>query len=254
MIIQIVLLAHKMVLQFMVIHAIEVTYMKYGYCRVSSYIQLKGYSLEDQKQKLIAAGVPEENIFMEKYTGRTTDRPVFQELISRLRPGDELVCTKLDRFARSVVEGLITIRQLVDKKVFVNILNMGRIDDSPVGNFILTMMLAFAQFERDMIKERTAAGKLIARQQEGYHEGHPRISKAKIKHALDLLVSNSYSQVAKMTGISKSTLIRYERERKAKELERLKAVPRKPGCQGPEDELTLDLFPNKRPGRPKKSR
>ena len=58
--------------------------MKYGYARVSTLVQLKGNSLEDQRQKLREAGVPEENIVTEQYSGKTTSRPKFQELIAKL--------------------------------------------------------------------------------------------------------------------------------------------------------------------------
>ena len=70
-------------------------------------------------------------------------------------------------------------------------------------------MLAFAEFELDMIVERTQEGKAIARKQPDYREGRPRLyGRKQIKHALELLEDHSYKQVTGMTGISKSTLIR----------------------------------------------
>lgn len=79
------------------------------------------------------------------------------------------------------------------------------------------MLLAFAEFERDLIAERTQEGKAIARQKDGYHEGRPpKFSKQQIDHALDLLEDHSYRQVSEMTGISKSTLVRKKRERDAR--------------------------------------
>jgi DNA invertase Pin-like site-specific DNA recombinase len=227
--------------------------MKYGYARVSSLVQLKGNSLEEQKQELLKAGVLPENIVEEQYSGKTTDRPLFKELLSRLQSGDSLVCCKLDRFARNVEDGLKTVRELVEQGVTVDILNLGRIDNTATGKLILTIMLAFAEFERNMILERTAAGRAVARTKEGYCEGRPRIARAKINHAMNLLVSHSYSEVSEMTGISKSTLQRYLRERRHEEQAALLQVPRK-GSQGPEDEQSLfDFSPNKRPGRPKNS-
>lgn len=227
--------------------------MKYGYARISSLIQLKGNSLEEQKQELLRAGVLPENIIEEQYTGKTTDRPLFKELISRLQPGDELICCKLDRFARNAEEGLRTVRELVNRRVTVDILNLGRIDNKATGKLILTIMLAFAEFERNMILERTAAGRAIARTKAGYHEGRPRIARAKINHAMDLIESYSFRQVADMTGISIATLKRYARVKKDEERARLLQVPRKPGSQGPEDEQSLFSFhPNKQPGRRKK--
>jgi len=81
-------------------------------------------------------------------------------------------------------------------------------------------MSAFAEFERDMIVERTQEGKAIARQKPDYREGRPRVySKKQIEHALKLKETHSYKQVEELTGISKSTLIR---AKKKKEQEQLK--------------------------------
>ena len=86
--------------------------------------------------------------------------------------------------------------------------------DKPTGRLIRTIMLAFAEFERDMIVERTQEGKAIAKQKDDFKEGRPRISKIKIDHALSLLDEGySYKQVERMTGISTATLARRKRER-----------------------------------------
>lgn len=232
--------------------------MKYGYARVSTLIQLKGNSLEEQTSELLDAGVQKENIIIEQFSGKTTKRPLFNQLIAKLQPGDELICCKLDRFARNAEDGLRIVRQLMDRGIIIRILNIANgqpLDNSPMGQLIFTMLLAFAQFERALILERTAAGKAIARTKEGYHEGRPRISKAKIDHAMELLVSNSFKQVAEMTGISIATLKRYSKVYKDVEIAKLKEVPRKAGSQGPEDELSLFGFTqNKRPGRPVKNK
>lgn len=186
--------------------------MKYGYARVSTLIQLKGNSLEEQTSELLDAGVQKENIITEQFSGKTVKRPLFNQLIAKLQPGDELICCKLDRFARNAEDGLRIVRQLMDRGIIIRILNIANgqpLDNSPMGQLVFTILLAFAQFERALILERTAAGKAIARTKEGYHEGRPRIAKAKIDHAMELLVSNSFKQVAEMTGISVATLKRY---------------------------------------------
>ena len=90
---------------------------------------------------------------------------------------------------------------------------MGIIENTPTGRLIFTIMSAFADFERDLIIERTQEGKAIARQKEGFREGRPnKYSKEQLNHAVELLESHSYSQVVKMTGISKSTISRYKRK------------------------------------------
>ncbi len=191
--------------------------MRYGYARVSTKGQQReGNSLQDQEQKLLAAGA--EEIYFDSFTGTTMDRPQFTALLSRLQAGDELMVTKLDRLARSATKGVECIRSLSEKGVVVNILNMGRIDDTSVGKLVLTIMMAFAEYERDMIVERTQAGKAVARMQPDFHEGRPRkYTEKQLAHALELLSDHSYTQVESMTGISKSTLIRAMRRKKLTE-------------------------------------
>src|SRR5699024_7350046 len=86
-------------------------------------------------------------------------------------------------------------------------------DDTPTGRLILNVMLAFAEFERDMIVERTQEGKAIAKQNPDFREGRPKVySKKQIEHALKLKETHTYRQVEDKTGISKSTLIRAKRK------------------------------------------
>lgn len=88
-------------------------------------------------------------------------------------------------------------------------LNIGGIDTSPAGKLIRNFMLAFAEFERDMIVQRTQDGKSIAKTDPNYKEDRPRkFTSAQIDHAKTLLQTHTYSQVESMTGISKSTLKR----------------------------------------------
>ena len=136
--------------------------MVYGYARVSTLGQARdGNSLESQTEQLRAVGC--EEIYSDSFTGTKMDRPGFSELIGRLKSGDRLVVAKLDRFARTASGGIECIRGLLERGVSVHILNMGLIDNTPTGKLMVTMLLAFAEFERDMIVERTMAGKEAAR-------------------------------------------------------------------------------------------
>ena len=138
--------------------------MIYGYARVSTAKQAsKGNSLEEQKQALRDAGAPDENIISDQYTGTKMDRPNFSALLNKLQLGDKLIVTKLDRFARTAVDGGMIVQELRKRGVIIHILNMGLIDDTPMGK---------------------------------------------------LLVKHSYSEVARLTGISRSTLTREKRRRK----------------------------------------
>lgn len=185
-----------------------------GYARVSTRGQARdGNSLEYQEEQLRSAGA--EKIYIDTYTGKVADRPELDKLKKKLQSGDTLVVTKLDRVARSVAAGSELIDELNNRGVKVNILNMGIIDDTPTGKLLRNVMLSFAEFERDLIVQRTQEGKEIAKRKPGYREGRPRkYSKKQLEHAMELLKDNSYSQVAEMTGISVSTLTR-EKNRRA---------------------------------------
>lgn len=177
--------------------------MKYGYARVSTVQQ----DLQSQLVKLEAEGC--EKIYQDKFTGVHKDRPQFQELLHILEDGDTLVITKLDRFARSTIDGIQIIKDLFNRGIKVHVLNMGLVEDTPTGKLIFNVMLAFAEFERDMIVERTQEGKAIARLDPAFRDGRPRkYSKEQIEHAMKLKSTHTYRQVEDMTGISKSTLIR----------------------------------------------
>lgn len=188
--------------------------MIYGYARVSTTAQATdGNSLADQEAKLKAAGA--EVIYSDAFTGKTMQRPEFTKLINALAAGDTLVVTKLDRFARSAAEGAQTVQELLKKGVTVDILNMGRVDDSAIGRLLVQVLLSFAEFERSQIIERTQAGRKIAIAS-GQMMGRPeKYSKERMGYAMRLLdEGNSFPAVAKMTGISKSTLLRHRNKLK----------------------------------------
>ena len=189
--------------------------MKYGYARVSTAQQATKYGLDVQKEQLRDAGA--EKIYADAYTGTKANRPEWDKLLSELKPGDELIVCKLDRIARSAVNGLEVIDALMSKGVVVNILNMGRMDNSPQGKLIRTIFLAFSEFERDMIVTRTQEGKARARATNpAFSEKRTKkYNKDQLDHAMGLLNDHSFSAVERMTGISKSTLVRESRQRKA---------------------------------------
>ena len=186
----------------------------YGYARVSTRGQAReGNSLEYQENKLNVEGVS--TIYIDTYTGTTTDRPELDKLLNVITEGDTLVVCKLDRIARSVVQGAELIERLNEMGVRVHILNMGVIDNSPTGKLIRNVMLSFAEFERDMIIQRTQEGKAIAKLSPDFREGRPKkYTRKQMDHALKLLENYSFTQVSEMTGISKSTLTRAVRNRK----------------------------------------
>lgn len=185
-----------------------------GYARVSSKTQMiKGNSIKDQQEILYKNGCCE--IVVEQYTGKIVERPKLSKLIKRLSKGDTLMVTKLDRLARNVQEGIKLIKYLFQRNIRVHVLNIGLLENTAMGNFFLVTLLAVAELERNMIVERTQAGKEIARTKNSFREGRPPIPELKISYALELLNNkHSYKEVVEITGISKSTLIRAKRKQK----------------------------------------
>ena len=190
--------------------------MKYAYARVSTRKQSRdGNGLFEQIEKLKAVGY--DQLVVEEFTGTTTKRPMLDDLISNLQQGDTLMVTKLDRLARSTSEGSKLINDLLSRGVAVHILNMGLIDNTPTGKLIINIMLAFAEYERDLIIERTQAGKEIARTKNGFRDGRPPIDPNRKRAAAELILiqHKSYKEVSDLTGLSISTLARSVRSLKA---------------------------------------
>lgn len=183
--------------------------MKYAYARVSTRKQSRdGNGLEDQISKLRSAGYDE--LVVDEFSGAITKRPNFERLLEKLHAGDSLIVTKLDRLARSTSEGSKLISDLLSRGVAVHILNMGLLDNTPTGKLITHILLAFAEFERDMIIERTQAGKEIARTKDSFRDGRPPIDPKRKKAAAELILFQhcSYREVSDLTGLSMSTLYR----------------------------------------------
>ena len=198
--------------------------MNYGYARVSTVKQSKGTSLEDQEQELKKAGA--EIILKDSCTGTKMNRPEFTKLMAQIKSGDKLIVTKLDRFARTAVEGGAIVKRLHEMGVTIHILNMGVADNTPMGKLMVTMLLAFAEFERDMIVERTQTGRAHYRE-ECKRKGEPLADRRPRKYTdtqLDTVLKAiesgmSYTEAEREYKISKSTLIRARRERIARSLE-----------------------------------
>lgn len=187
--------------------------MKRGYIRVSTKKQEQGTSLSDQRAVLQAEGC--QVIYEDVYSGASMERPEFDRLCAEVQAGDTVVVCKLDRIARTETEAYNRVVGWVRSGVRVHVLNMGLIEDTEVGRLILHIMLAFAEFERDLIVSRTQGGRAYKRATDpDYKEGRkPSYSKAQVDHAVDLLRDHSYTDVARMTGISRSTVVRAARAR-----------------------------------------
>lgn len=147
--------------------------MIYGYARVSTKGQERdGNSLECQVELLREKGATE--IYSESFTGTALHRPKLDELLSKLTDGDTIVVAKLDRIARNTQNGISIIQTIIDKGCALWVLNMGLFDNTPTGRLMVNVLLAFAEFERDMIVQRTSEGKAKARENPDFREGRPK--------------------------------------------------------------------------------
>ncbi|MFT8420535.1 MAG: recombinase family protein [Gluconacetobacter sp.] len=135
--------------------------MDYGYARVSTDEQTN----DPQIQELTRQGISEEQIFMEKISGSilAKRRPVLSSLLVQMQADDCLTVVKLDRLGRNAVDVLSLIDDLQGRKIGVRILNLGVDTTKPSGRLFLTMLAGFAEFEREIIRERCIAGLESAR-------------------------------------------------------------------------------------------
>ena len=175
----------------------------FGYARVSTEQQ----NLDRQLDMLTQYGV--DYIFNEKMTGTKRDRPELNKLLDRLMAGDTVVVESLSRLGRSTKD-LIELVELFEKKQVHLVSLKEQIDTStPAGKLLFTLMSAIAQFERDVIAERTREG-LNAARARGRIGGRPRTNEQKVRQAVKLYQTGQYSvrEIEELTGVKKSTLYR----------------------------------------------
>jgi len=200
--------------------------MLLGYARVSTDDQ----NLEPQIDQLIAAGVDPSNIYQEHVSGAKTKRPELQNLMRAMRDGDILVICKLDRLGRSTMDLLKIADQLKERGIELRSLSDCIDTTTPAGKLLYTMLAAFAEFERNLISERTKAGLKAARAR-GARGGRPPTLKVKqvetaIKFLRDPTVT--HREVAEMYGVHQTTLRRaidrYNNPAKLADLKKLEST------------------------------
>lgn len=177
-----------------------------GYARVSTDDQ----RMDMQVDALIAAGVSPDHIFQEHVSGATTKRPELQNCLRALRKGDTLVIYKLDRLGRSVQELLKLVTDLEARGVNIHSIRDQIDTKTAVGRVMFHMLAAFAQFERDIISERTKAGMKAARAR-GHRGGRkPKLDAKKIKAAIAMLEDPrvTMAEVAETLHVGRSTVQR----------------------------------------------
>lgn len=191
--------------------------MIYGYARVSTDKQnLYGTSLDDQETVLKQSGAM--RIFADNYTGTKMSRPEFDKMIGSMEDGDTLIVTKLDRLGRTS-DGIISlIKALLARNITIKVLNMGTIENTPVGRMIVTFLAGIAEFERDLIVERTAAGRAYKKATDpNYREGRkPKEYDTVLYAELQARVCNgelTARDAAKLLGVGKTTWYEIAKQR-----------------------------------------
>lgn len=183
--------------------------MRIGYVRVSSLDQNPDRQIEDLQAQQA------EKIFMDKVSGKNTDRPELQRMLSFIREGDTLIVHSLDRLARNLADLLTMVQDLTCRGVSVIFLNErlsfeAGADASPTSKLMLSMIGAFAEFERSMIRRRQAEGIALAKER-GVYKGRPRSISDETLETVNALVEQGVplATAAKKVGISRSTVYRY---------------------------------------------
>lgn len=182
----------------------------FAYVRVST----TGQTVENQISEISAAGflVEPRRIISETISGSTpaSKRPGFMKLLDRMEPGDVLIVTKLDRLGRDAIDVSTTVKQLAENGVRVHCLQLGGLDlTSSAGTMTMNVLNAVAQFERDLLIERTQAGVARAREQGKRFGRPPALTDRQRQAALaDLAADASISAVARKFGTSRLTISR----------------------------------------------
>ncbi len=168
---------------------------KVAYIRVSS----TGQNLDAQREAMLKAGA--EKVFEEKRSGVDQDRPVLRQCLEYLREGDELICTKADRLARSASNLLSIADDLASQGVTMTFLDQPELStSSKTGKLVLTILAGVAEFEREIIRERQHDG-IKAAQKKGVKFGRP----AKLDEDVASTVRNLREQGATVSDIKAAT-------------------------------------------------
>ncbi len=180
----------------------------FGYGRVSR----EDLTAENQRMELEAQGYKIDFWFHDTTSGKTpaASRPQFAELLGKIREGETLVVSKLDRLGRDSVDAVGTLRRLAERNVRVIVAQLGQVDlNSTAGKMITAVLAAVAEMERDLIIERTNAGLARAKAQ-GKKLGRPfSLTPAQIAEVREkVLTGGSPSALAREYGVARRTIYR----------------------------------------------
>lgn len=183
---------------------------KFGYIRVSTIEQNISRQLE---------GLELDRTFIDKTSGKNIQRPELESLMQFARAGDTIVVHSMDRFARNLDDLRKIVKYLTEKGVKIQFLKENLIftgEDSPMSNLLLSVMGAFAEFERALIRERQLEGISLAKKRGAYAGRKRGVTDIQI-NMINSRVANGEkkAQIAREIGISRETLYKYLRQTKS---------------------------------------
>lgn len=183
--------------------------MLIGYARCSTAHQ--DQDLTAQRDGLATLGVKADRIYTDVgLSGTNRDRPGLREALAALREGDTLVVTKLDRLARSVRDAADIAAEIEQRGARLSL--GGSVYDStdPMGKLLFNVLSMVAEFEADLIRQRTREGMAVARSRGRLRGKQPKLSVAQEKHLVGLVESGDHtmSEVAGIMGVSRATVYR----------------------------------------------
>ncbi|MFD1674304.1 recombinase family protein [Alicyclobacillus fodiniaquatilis] len=177
-----------------------------GYVRVSAL---------DQNEERQLEGTELDRVFVDKASGKSTDRPQLQEMMAYVRSGDILVVHSLDRLARNLSDLLQIVKTLTDRGVQIDFLKENlsfKGDDSPMSILLLSVMGAFAQFERELIRERQREGIALAKKKGVYKGRAKSLTQAQAEELRHRAANGEpKTALARAYGISRETVYQYLR-------------------------------------------
>jgi len=183
--------------------------LRIGYCRISTRRQ--GESLENQEETLLTHGC--ERIYKDIASGAKATRPGLEQAKEYARQGDTIVVTRLDRLGRSTIDTLKTVKELDERGIRIEALDTQLDTSTPAGRLVLSVIASLAEWERDLLIERTNEGLAHARAQ-GRIGGRPaKLTANQRQAALNSLEAGmSQRQVAETFGVSRSTIARLSKD------------------------------------------
>src|SRR5829696_5483456 len=178
-----------------------------GYIRVSTLDQHEGRQLE---------GLELDKVFTDKASGKDTKRPQLEELLNFVRTGDTVIVHSMDRLARNLDDLRRIVQTLTGKGVRIEFVKENLTftgEDSPMASLMLSVMGAFAEFERSLIKERQREGIALAKKRGAYRRRKKALSPQEVAELRQRVADGiSKAQVAREAGISRQTLYQYLQE------------------------------------------